>query len=322
MLVEEEYIKSITSYLGFLSQYITSLSKVNLHDTSVMGENLCGRLMNLIYGYKLQNMNLIKKNAEVIDLYDKENGVSVQVTSNKKLTKVRSCLDSFIDKELYKEYKTLYVYILTTKQSSYHIKEYCKDEFYFNKNVHIIDKDDLISKVQGLDLPTQKEVLDLLKNNIKLPNHAVIPSNEVGTIINLVTIISDKVASSNFDQETEIDPEKKISKRFKDNAMLIENRYFNLCCEYSPVMAEVEGSDNYDSVKNSKVALYLKNKSTEMLLKNKFDALKALDELTTYVMNLFQSNQVEYNETAIDFFVLKHLTECNVFPLLISERNV
>ncbi|MGR6860220.1 SMEK domain-containing protein [Aliivibrio salmonicida] len=81
MLVEEKYIKSISMYLGVLSAYIETLSHINLNDASVISENLCARLMNLVYGYKLKNINLIKPNAEVIDLYDLENKVSVQVTS-------------------------------------------------------------------------------------------------------------------------------------------------------------------------------------------------------------------------------------------------
>ncbi|MGR6860222.1 hypothetical protein ACU5EH_07870 [Aliivibrio salmonicida] len=243
-----------------------------------------------------------------------------EVTSNRKLPKVRGCLESFIEKELYKEYHTLYVYILTSKQKSYKLNDIKKDSFYFDQKVHIIDKKNLISKVQGLDLPIQKEVLDLLKENIELPSNSVIASNEVGTIINLVTIISEKVAKAVFDEETEIDPANKISKRFKSDAIIIENQYFNLCCEYAPILVEVEGSDDYDSVKNSKVALYLKNKSTTILVKNDFHALNALKELINYVENLFQSNQVDYNETAIEFFVLKHLTECNVFPMLRGEK--
>ncbi|MEZ8557953.1 SMEK domain-containing protein [Vibrio cyclitrophicus] len=320
MLVEEKYIKSIAMYLGSLSQYIETLSSINLHDGSVVSENLCARLMNLVYGFELDNSNLLKKNAEVIDLYDHKNQVSVQVTSNRKLPKVRGCLEKFIEKEFDKEYHELYVYILTTKQKAYKLDNVVKGDFSFDKSIHIIDRNTIITRVQSLKLPKQKEVLELLKSAIELPNDSVVASNEVGTIINLVTIISDKVANSTFDTKTEIDPEEKISKRFRDDAIIIDNQYFHLCCEYAPILAEVEGSDYYDGVKNSKVALYLKDKSTEILIKSKFDAMKALGELVVYVENLFKSHGVDYNVTAIKYFVLKHLTECNVFPLLRGEE--
>ncbi|MFL7033312.1 SMEK domain-containing protein [Vibrio lentus] len=322
MLVEEKYIKTIALYLGVLSEYIDSLSSINLHDTSVISENFCARLMNLVYGYDLSNTNHVKQNAEVIDLYDTIEKVSVQVTSNRKLPKVRGCLEQFIEKELHKEFNQLYVYILTSKQKSYKIEDVVKGSFWFDKKVHIIDKKSIISRVQGFEPSKQKKVLDLIKENIEhLPQDRVIASNEVETLINVVTIISEKVAQTDFDEESEIDPERKISKRFKDDSIIIDNQYFNLCCEYAPILTEVEQSDDYDSVKNSKVALYLKDKSTEILFNNNFDAMSALKELTSYVENLFRTHGVDYNETAIKFFVLKHLTQCNVFPLLRGESR-
>lgn len=320
MLVEEKNIKAISLYLGVLSEYIDTLSSINLHDTSVISENFCARLMNLVYGFKLKNSNLLKQNAEVIDLYDTGNQISVQVTSNRKLPKVRGCLEQFIEKELHKDFKTLYVYILTSKQKSYKIDNLVEGIFSFDKALHIIDKKTIISKVQSLGLDKQKKVLEFLKENIvNLPQDSLSASNEVETLINLVTIISEKVATSGFDEESEIDPAQKISKRFKESAIIIDNQYFNLCCEYAPILMEVEQSDDYDSVKNSKVALYLKDKSTEILVNNNFNAMSALKELIDYVENLFRTHGVDYNETAIKFFVLKHLTQCNVFPLLRGE---
>ncbi|EKO3829987.1 SMEK domain-containing protein, partial [Vibrio harveyi] len=103
MLAEESYIKSITTYLSIFSDYIETLSSINLHDASVVAENFCAKLMNLAFSLELDNANHLMKNAEVIDLYDTLNKVSVQVTSNKKLDKIKGCLNAFIEKELYEE---------------------------------------------------------------------------------------------------------------------------------------------------------------------------------------------------------------------------
>ncbi|OLQ88721.1 hypothetical protein BIY21_16015 [Vibrio ponticus] len=320
ILVEEKYIKSISMYLGVLSEYIETLSSINLNDASVISENLCARLMNLVYGYKLENANLIKQNSDVIDLYDQDNRISVQVTSNKRISKIKNCLSNFLDKELDKEYRQLFIYILTSKQRSYQVEPITRNDFNFDKGVHILDKKDILSKVQGLDPVLQKEILELLKNNIILPSETLSVSNEVATIINLVTLISESEAKSKFDSNTDIDPRKKISKRFKDKAIIVDNQYFNLCQEYLPILAEVESNDSYDGVKNSKVSLYLKDMSTELLLKYDFDAMQALKDLIAHIEHIFQTQCIEYNETAIKFFVLKHLTECNVFPILRGEE--
>lgn len=95
MLVEEEYVKEATKYLTILSYYTDTVSKLNLNDNSVRSENFFARLLNAIYGYKLDNLNRIKPNAAVVDLYDTDNRISVQVTSQYKLPKMKSCLKSF-----------------------------------------------------------------------------------------------------------------------------------------------------------------------------------------------------------------------------------
>lgn len=316
MFTEEKYIKTITAYLSTLSSYIDTLSSVNLHDTSVLGENFCARLMNLVYGYNLKNLNRIEQNSAVIDLYDSENKISVQVTSNSKLNKVKDCLSKFVDNELFEEYDTLYIYILTEKQRSYKIENKEIKKFHFDKNKHILDKKDLIHRILTLSLPEQKEVLTLIQDNINLPKDKEVVSNEVETIINLVSLLSEKACNSVFNEDTEIDPFKKIPQRFKDSSELIDNQYFILCCDYQPILEEVKNNDEYDSVKNSKVATYLKVKSSQVLIKNNYDADKSLSELIDHVESMFKENGVSYSETAVTYFVLKHLTECNVFPLI------
>lgn len=319
MLAEESYIKSITTYLSIFSDYIETLSSINLHDASVVAENFCAKLMNLAFSLELDNANHLMKNAEVIDLYDTLNKVSVQVTSNKKLDKVKGCLNAFIEKELYEEYKTLYIYILTSKQKSYKVDPVSLSDFSFDAKIHVLDKKDLIFKIQGKSLILQKEILELCKDNIPLPKEDNIIANEVSTILNLVSILSESSKKSNFDKSTVIDPDKKIPLRFKEKAKIINNQYFMLCCHYQPILEEVILHDNYDSVTSSSVAMYLQDKSSELLMLNNFDAQSALDKLIYHVEELFKKQKLSYNTTAIKYYVLKHLTECNVFPLLLDE---
>lgn len=92
-----------------------------------------------------------------------------------------------------------------------------------------------------------------------------------------------------------------------------------LCCHYQPILEEVILHDNYDSVTSSSVAMYLQDKSSELLMLNNFDAQSALDKLIYHVEGLFKKQKLSYNTTAIKYYVLKHLTECNVFPLLLDE---
>jgi len=322
MLVQEDYIKKATTYLAILSSYTSTMSSLNLNDCSVVSENFFAQLLNVVYGYELENINLISHNASVIDLYDRTNRIAVQVTSTRSLTKVKDCLQQFMNKELYNEYNKLFVYILTNKQQSYKLDTVTKSTFEFNSKVHVIDKNDLLKKMMGLEPVVQKEVVDILKAGIKLPgNNELLVSNEVETIINLITLLSNNEKGRAFDEDTEIDPDKKIKKRFKEDAVIIDNQYFNLCIEYMPILNSVEQNNDIDSVKHSKVSSYLKDCSTRLLIKNNYDGMKAFDILMDEVTKLFHEMNISYDEMAIKFFLLKNLTECNVFPLLRGESK-
>ena len=322
MLIVENYIKDATHYLAILSDYTHTMSNLNLNDCSVVSENFFSELLNVVYGYKLKNINLIAHNASAIDLYDITNRISVQVTSTSTLSKVKDCLQKFQAKKLYNDYDQLFVYILTRKQKRYKLESVKEAEFEFDSKVHIIDKDDLLKKMIGLKPLMQKKVVEILKSGIKpLDNEEPLVSNEVETILNLITLLSKNEKGTPFDKDTEIDPEQKIKKRFKEDAVIIDNQYFNLCIEYVPILSLVEQNNDIDSVKHSKVSSYLKDRSTRLLLENKHDGMKAFDILMGEVTKLFHEASVNYDEMAIKFFLLKNLTECNVFPLLRGESK-
>ncbi len=320
MLIQEEHIKIAATHLAILAEYTDSMSSLNLHDCSVISENFFSQLLNIVYGYELKNINLIEHNATAIDLYDSKSRVSVQVTSTKTLSKVKDCLKKFREKELYKDYDKLFIYILTKKQKSYSIEAINEGDFEFDSKIHILDKNDLLKKILDLSPALQKEVVDTLQAGIKLPteNEPLI-SNEVMTIINLITLLSNNVSDEPFDEASIIDPNNKISRRFKKKAEMIEDQYFELCTIYEPILNSVEKSNDIDSVKHSKVSAYLKDHSTRLLIENERDAMKAFDILIEEVTSLFKKSGVNYDEMAVKFFLLKSLTQCNVFPLLRSE---
>ncbi|PTP81954.1 SMEK domain-containing protein [Vibrio splendidus] len=324
MIIQEKQIKEVLRLLSILADYLHTAGKLNLNDGSVISENLCERLMNIVYGYELENINLIKQNAAVIDLYDKKKRIAVQVTSNSKLDKVRSCLKGFMDKELYKDYDELYIYVLTTKQSSYSIQPVSKDKFSFDWKHYVIDKSDIVSRLQPHDDPTTKEVVDLLVRSINGKITTVNRSNEVETIINLISLLSgnDIDVDSVFDENSEIDPNQKISKRYPDNYESIEEQYIDLCTQYSEVMSTIISNNDISAVKHSKVGLYLRSRSRELLSKHNNDASLAFDELKNEVVEMFNAENSSYDEMAIQYFLYNQLVLCNVFPLPRVRKNV
>ncbi|EKO3629235.1 SMEK domain-containing protein [Vibrio metschnikovii] len=320
MLEEEKYIKSATSYLCTLSDYTDTMSSLNLHDTSVIQENFFSRVLNLVFDYELENINKIKQNASAIDLYDNKKRLSVQVTSTSSLTKVKDCLKKFQEKELNKEYDTLKIYILTKKQKSYKIDDVEIGKFKFSSKVDIIDKEDILRAMLNLPLATQKEIVDLLFHQITPLKEESEPSNEVITLVKLINRLSDMVTTESFDENTEIDPKQKIPLRFKDNTEDIEDDLFELSITYEPILASILKNNEIDSLMHSKVSTYLKIKSRKILKENNMDANQSLDVLQDEIIKNLNLGSYSYDEMAVRFFLLKHLTACNVFPLSRSER--
>ena len=148
MINKETYIKEIAQSLALLSQKVALLNAVNLYDINIIAEDFFPGLLNLIYGYELKNINTIEKNAPAIDLFDKKNKISIQVTSDNDSKKINHTIKEFIDNETYKEYKRLIVLILT------HKKKYSADfdtdgKFVFDKKKDIWDTEDLIKEIRG-----------------------------------------------------------------------------------------------------------------------------------------------------------------------------
>ncbi len=93
-------IKLISEQLARLEIQVRNVNAQNLCDLNSISENsICG-ILNLIFGYRLINLNSEKSNYVGIDLADSRNRISVQITSDKSKKKIQYG---------YHGYPTLYV---------------------------------------------------------------------------------------------------------------------------------------------------------------------------------------------------------------------
>lgn len=58
---KEIYLKNIAENLALLSREVAILNVVNLYDINIIAEDFFPGLLNLIYGYELQNANHFEK---------------------------------------------------------------------------------------------------------------------------------------------------------------------------------------------------------------------------------------------------------------------
>lgn len=115
MLTREIYIHEIESRLSWRDSTVRLRNSLNLYDIDIHAESFFCELLNLAFGYTLENLNHHQNNFDSIDLGDKANRISVQITSQNTRTKVQGTLDKFIKNGHEDEYDRLIVLIIGTK---------------------------------------------------------------------------------------------------------------------------------------------------------------------------------------------------------------
>lgn len=147
---------------------VESLNSLKLYDINLHAENVIIPLLNKTYGLNLVNINFEEKNANAIDLIDKDNRVAFQVTSTSDSDKVKHTLEQFIKHDRFKDYDTLYIYLLKEKQTKYTDKsfdEIIDGKFSFNSKTNILDFSNILQEVNSWpSLPRIEDFLTILEN--------------------------------------------------------------------------------------------------------------------------------------------------------------
>ncbi len=148
-------------------------------DINKVSENVLIPLFAEVYNYRnLRNLNTTEHdNFPAVDLADDVARVAIQVTSRRKLDKVKKTLRKFRDHELYQEYGRLIIYVLTDKQRSYS-KDACRKivqgRFDFDPDRDILDYRDVLKEVESFSIDKTRKIQDILEINFgvgkALPN--------------------------------------------------------------------------------------------------------------------------------------------------------
>ncbi len=265
MINKEMYLKEIARSLAILSEEVGLLNAVNLYDINIMAEDFYPGLLNLIYGYDLKNVNNIEKNAPAIDLYDKKSRIAIQVTSDNENEKIKYTIKKFIENKLYNEYDRLVILILINKKN-YTTSFNTESKFIFDKKTDIWDTEDLIKEIRGLETEKIKEISSYLSKELcnKCFDAKETQANEVETIVDLIEYISEHKEVKK-PCETEIDPEYKIYKRFKDFADKLIMEYTTLLTIYGESLKIVNETFGIDEAQDIIIMFYLQDISMQFL---------------------------------------------------------
>ena len=148
-------LKNINNYLATFTQHIRQQNSSGKFDINKDAENIAINLLNAVYGLRLKNANKVfSDNFHAIDLIDDTNLVAIQVTSDNRSSKIVETIKKFLAKNLYKKYKKLYIYVLTskknyTKVTAENVETIISGKFDFNLIEDVIDNATLGSIIDG-----------------------------------------------------------------------------------------------------------------------------------------------------------------------------
>jgi len=168
-MLQRELLVSINTYFSTFSTEVKNANANNEYDINIHAENVFIPILNTIFGYNLKNANHTEnKNAEAIDLIDKEKRVAIQVTSTNNIDKIKTTLEKFINSDYINKIDKLYIFILTEKKKPRHrsqiaIENIAKGKLDFTIQENVLDVSNLyVLLSQKNDLETLIIVEDLL----------------------------------------------------------------------------------------------------------------------------------------------------------------
>lgn len=311
----ENIINEITKKLTIVTYYIRFKTSANLNDINTLLESCFKEILNIIFSYKLINLNN-EYLYPAIDLGDKENKVSFQITSTNDMSKIRKTLEKFKQNNLFENYDTLKILIIGEKKA--YKPKVSIDTKYFNLKNNVISVFELTKSIKDLELDKQKRILEILNNVIENSNidiNSNFESNEINTIINIINMLSNESIDEEIDDDKIPNPSHKINERFKEYKDYLNDMFIELSILYASSYNKVQINLNVGTTQIKKMGAFLKKESMRSLIKYDNDFMLAYDDMVNMIESKLKSyNNMNYDKNAIEYFIIKNIVDCNVFP--------
>lgn len=164
----ENIIKSVSNEFANWEVKIANLNSINMFDVNIVSENIICELLNIIFGYKLININSTNLNQTAIDLGDRTNRIAFQITSTKTSKKIQSTVNKFLENKFDQNYDELFFLILGKKQKKYS-GFITSNEFDFDIKKHILDFKDLLRHISFLPISKLRKINKIIQDGSSQP---------------------------------------------------------------------------------------------------------------------------------------------------------
>jgi hypothetical protein len=318
-MARQQYVQEIVDALALLSRKVEINNSLNLTDINVHSENFFRDFLNLALGLKLKNINEINPNADAIDLADTDKRWAIQVTSTSAIKKTKDTVRKFCEKGLHAHYDRLIILNLVSVTRHKDILVGDDPAFKLNTRDDMWDYNDIARMLSHGDTEFLKNVADFINRELGI-NKAAKLSKEVLTLIAMIDLLSDDdhpAAGNGFIEAP--DPERKVYNRFAAHANYLTETYVDLYIMYGKILDTIIEEKDIGTVRLQKMGLYLKSVSDLKLTQHGGNPKSAINGLVREFSALLGERNVEFDEKAIEFYLIDQLIRCNVFPQL--ERS-
>ena len=127
---KEDALKKVSNSLAVLEVSTRNLGLMRLYDQNILAESFAAKLLNIVYGYDLINLNAISKTYAATDLGDFSGRLCFQVTYTgiqNHRTKIQNSLDKFSKYHMSDDFDRFCFLFLGPKQQTYSTP-FTKDE--------------------------------------------------------------------------------------------------------------------------------------------------------------------------------------------------
>ncbi len=141
---------------------------LKLFDNHIVAQRFFCRFLNAAFHLHLVEMDLVQANFPAIDLGDTTNRIAYQVTTERGGDKVQHTLDKFVEHELEKQYDTLRILIVGSRQSTYK-SVIVPHSLQFDCDEDILGIEELVKYIGSLDSNRLEQLQTILADELKQP---------------------------------------------------------------------------------------------------------------------------------------------------------
>lgn len=308
-----DYFNYIEEKLNILALRIDRRGKINLLDLHIYSETFFADMMNMLFGYSLENLNSIKHNVEAIDLVDTESKIIAQVSS----TCTKQKVESSLKKEIFNDYSGYRFKFISISKDADKLRLATfvnPHNVFFDPEVDIIDITLVLKKVLSMTIDQQKSFYEFIKRELGNDIDIVKIDSNLAVILNIL-------ANENLGggiESPEINSFEINKKIGFNNLLLLQDTIDDYKIYYSKLNEKYEEFDKQGVNKSLSVLQVIKNYYTKLLAtgKESHDLFYAIiDDVINLISKSKNYIDIPYEELEMCVYILvvDAFIRCKIF---------